>query len=85
MNMTSIRSFDLQLQTTFTKPKKVENVANIAFCDVCIIMSQVTIVFTRRFMQLIERESGELEIRDGTCGKNEKGETFGRQIGKQLA
>ena len=59
--------------------------ANIAFYDVRNITSQVTIVFTRKFMQLIERESGNWKLEMVHVEKNEKGETFGRQIGKQLA
>ena len=36
--------------------------ANIAFYDVLIITSQVTIVFTKKLMQLIERESGNWKL-----------------------
>ena len=57
--MTSIRSFDLH---TTNYIYKAEKVANIAFYDVRNITSQVTIVFTRKFMQLIERESGNWKL-----------------------
>ena len=42
----------------------MKNVANIALFDVCIITSQVTIVFTKKLMQLIESVSRKLEIID---------------------
>ena len=36
--------------------------SNIAFYDVRVISSQVTKVFTRKLMQLIERESGNWKL-----------------------
>ena len=87
INMTSTRSFDLHTTNYIYKPKKTENVANTAFYNVRIITSQVTIRVYQKIHSVNWEGVGELEIRDGTgtCGKNEKGETFGRQIGKQLA